>query len=190
MPRGEQHDPDRALVEAMARGESDALAELMRRNSPWIRGVVFAATGDAEVVEDVLQRVWLSAWRRIDSLEDAARWRGWLYTLARHAGIDAARRAARRRTLLGRLRSWAAGRPAAQADPPGRLVLKEDHQRALEAIADMPAIYRGPFVLRHLAGWSYRQIAEAMDLPADTVETRLVRARRLLRKQLEGAQDT
>jgi RNA polymerase sigma-70 factor (ECF subfamily) len=56
----------------------------------------------------------------------------------------------------------------------------------LEAIRALPALYREPFVLRHLQGWSYRQIAETMGLPVDTVETRLVRARRLLREALDG----
>ena len=62
------------------------------------------------------------------------------------------------------------------------------HQREtmLKAIGKLPEIYREPFVLKHLDGWSYAQIAEAMGLPVDTVETRLVRARRLLRQELAG----
>ena len=39
--------------------------------------------------------------------------------------------------------------------------------------------------MRHLNGWSYRQIAEVMGMPVDSVETRLVRARRFLRASLE-----
>ena len=56
----------------------------------------------------------------------------------------------------------------------------------LQAIAKLPELYREPFVLKHMDGWSYAQIAEAMNLPVDTVETRLVRARRLLRQELTG----
>ena len=66
------------------------------------------------------------------------------------------------------------------------MVRSETHQRVLNAIAGLPEIYREPFVLRHLEDWSYKQIAEAMDMPVDTVETRLVRARRLLREALKG----
>jgi RNA polymerase sigma-70 factor (ECF subfamily) len=54
----------------------------------------------------------------------------------------------------------------------------------LEAIRGLPDIYRESFILRHVEDWSYAQIAEAMSLPVDTVETRLVRARRLLRTAL------
>ena len=41
-------------------------------------------------------------------------------------------------------------------------------------------------VLGHLQDWSYRQIAELLEMPVDTVETRLVRARRQLREALNG----
>jgi len=179
-----EQDPDRLLVQAAARGESDALVELMRRNGPWVRGVVFAACGEADMVEDVQQQVWLSAWRRAGSLSDPAKWRSWLYALARHAGIDAARRARRRRTLRRRLAGRLPRRQTPEPNAEQRLILREGHQQALRAVAALPEIYRGPFVLRHLADWSYRQIAEAMDLPVDTVETRLVRARRILRETL------
>jgi RNA polymerase sigma-70 factor (ECF subfamily) len=65
-------------------------------------------------------------------------------------------------------------------------VTNERHEAVLDAVASLPALYREPFVLKHLEGWSYRQIGEALGLPTDTVETRLVRARRRLRQKLAG----
>ncbi len=55
----------------------------------------------------------------------------------------------------------------------------------LKAIQALPALYREPFVLRHLQGWTYKEIAEVMDMRVDSVETRLVRARRFLRETLK-----
>lgn len=62
----------------------------------------------------------------------------------------------------------------------------ETHRTLLGAIEALPAIYREPFALRHLEDWSYARIGEALGLPVETVETRLVRARRLLRESLKG----
>jgi RNA polymerase sigma-70 factor (ECF subfamily) len=55
----------------------------------------------------------------------------------------------------------------------------------LRAIQALPVLYREPFVLRHLQGWTYKEIAEVMDMRVDSVETRLVRARRFLRERLK-----
>jgi RNA polymerase sigma-70 factor (ECF subfamily) len=55
----------------------------------------------------------------------------------------------------------------------------------LEAIQALPALYREPFVMRHLNGWTYSEIADVMGMPVDSVETRLVRARRFLRESLK-----
>ena len=55
----------------------------------------------------------------------------------------------------------------------------------LEAIRALPALYREPFVLRHLNDWSYQEIGDVMGMPVDSVETRLVRARRFLREALK-----
>ena len=136
-------------------------------------------------MDDVAQRVWIRAWREAPRLQDTARWRAWLYRIARNAATDASRARRRRRRFLGRLLDR--GRTRDPAPPDQRIVADERHRAVLDAIASLPALYREPFVLRHLEDWSYRQIGEALDLPTDTVETRLVRARRLLRQRLAGA---
>jgi RNA polymerase sigma-70 factor (ECF subfamily) len=67
-----------------------------------------------------------------------------------------------------------------------QVAAREQQALMLEAIASLPELYREPFVLKHAEGMSYRQIGELLGLPPDTVETRLVRARRLLREKLAG----
>jgi RNA polymerase sigma-70 factor (ECF subfamily) len=103
--------------------------------------------------------------------------------LARNAAIDAGRDVARRRN---RMRTFSAEAPlTSRATPDGDLTNHEGHRDVLDAVQALPALYREPFVLRHLSGWSYREIAAAMGMPVDSVETRLVRARRLLRDCLK-----
>lgn len=178
-------DGDQALIAAAQRGERSALDLFVRRHDQWVRRVVYANVGNASIVDDIVQQVWATVWQRIDSLADRDRWRGWLYRTAKNAAIDAGQRATRHRRRHPPLIED--GLPAAgRFEPVARAVRGESHQRVLGAIAGLPLIYREAFVLRHMEDWSYAKIAEALSLPIDTVETRLVRARRMLRQALRG----
>lgn len=172
------------VIQAIQAGDRYALQELIARHQRWVRGIVFAQLGDATVTDDVMQTVWMRVWQQAGTLRDVRTWRAWLCRLARNAAYDEARRRVRDHRLV----------PLPEADPATRsrtadrpdVELSEEEQKRIvqDAIRSLPAIYREPLVLRHMEGWSYREIADALSLPPDTVETRLVRARRLLREML------
>jgi len=183
MARSEGCAAEEPVIEAIQGGDRYAFSEFMGRHSGWVRGVIYGVLGRSEAVEDVSQQVWLWVWQRIGKLQDAQRWRTWLYRMARNAAIDAGRDATRRRDRARKLAEQPI--PVSALGPDGRLVAQEKHQEVLEAIGSLPAIYREPFVMRHMNGWSYARIAEVMGMPVDSVETRLVRARRFLRATLK-----
>ena len=172
------------VIEAVRAGDRYAFSELVRRQGRWVRGVVFGVLGDRDCVDDVVQQVWTAVWQRISELREADRWRPWLYRMARNAAIDAGRDVTRRRAQA---RALAVELPARM--PSQRAVAgaegDELHREVVAAIQALPAIYREPFVMRHLNGWSYADIADVMSMPVDSIETRLVRARRFLRDALK-----
>jgi len=178
-------DAELPVVKAILKRDRAAFEEFVRRQSKWVRGVIFGVLGDSERIDDVAQQVWTTVWQQMDTMRDPQRWRTWLYRLARNAAVDAGRETTRRRKLNKALeeRTEVNGKKSAvdqSAADLERRVLVADAVRAL------PGLYREPFVLRHLEGWSYRQIADVLSMPVDTVETRLVRARRQLREMLKN----
>jgi RNA polymerase sigma-70 factor (ECF subfamily) len=176
-------DVDCRLIVAAQRGERSALDAFVRRHDRWVRSVVYATVGQPWLVDDIAQHVWTRVCEQIGTLIDPARWRGWLYTMARNAAIDAGQKAARdrKRRTSAEIAEIVGDR---RTDPAGLAIRYEQHRRVLNAVRGLPAIYREPFILRHMEEWNYAQIGEALSLPVDTVETRLVRARRLLRSAL------
>jgi len=174
----------RQVVADARRGDRAAAERLVRENADWVRSVIFAVTGRADGVDDIAQQVWARAWEQLDTLEDPSRLRSWLYSIARHAAIDANEARRRQRERQTELREHV-GAPRAPS-PVLSLAADELRARVLEAIRALPVIYREPFVLRHVEDWSYAEIAAVLGLPIDSVETRLVRARRLLREYLQG----
>lgn len=178
-------DPEGAVIEAMRRGDRHAFEGFVRRQSRWVRGVIFGVLGQRDRIDDVAQQVWLAVWSRIGELRSVESWRPWLYRMARNAAFDAGREVTRQRGLTQALPEEPPAKDATRT-PAEELIGAEQRQLVLEAIQALPALYREPFVLRHLEEWSYREIGEVLELPVDTVETRLVRARRLLREWLQG----
>ena len=119
-------------------------------------------------------------------LQDPTNWRTWLYRIARNAAYDAGRAKQRQRNLFSNLFKRQPVKIYHETSPDHQIASNEQHRKILEAVSSLPELYREPFVLKHLEDWSYRQIGEALGLPVDTVETRLVRARRMLRERLIG----
>lgn len=177
-------DPELPVVEAMLVGDRAAFEELVRRQGKWVRSVIYGVLGDVERVDDVSQQVWSTVWQRAATLQKPERWRSWLYRLARNAATDAGREITRRRKLSNGFREQLQSQRTAEA-PHHSAISSEQRELLAAAIRALPALYREPFVMRHLQGWSYLEIGEVLGMPVDTVETRLVRARRQLREALK-----
>ncbi len=158
---------------------------LLRQHENWLRGVIYAVTGRLDLVDDVLQEVWIRVCQQIHSVREPQRLRGWLYRVARNAAIDARRGTRRHEAVPLEAVEGQVVEPGG-GGPPARAMRAELREALLRAVEALPALYREPFVLRHLEGWSYARIGEVLGLSVETVETRLVRARRLLREMLDG----
>lgn len=173
------------VVSAARRGDHHATEQLVKEHERWIRSVIFAVLGRGELVDDVAQQVWTRVWEKLPTLSRPQNLRSWLYRIARNAAIDAGKHARLQRDAESALQiDPLAPHPRASATSTHDAPAGELHGAIMQAIRALPAIYREPFVLRHLQEWSYAEIGEVLSLPVATVETRLVRARRLLRELL------
>ncbi|MHC5110053.1 MAG: RNA polymerase sigma factor [Planctomycetota bacterium] len=187
-----EFDDELPLIQAIQDGDRYAFAEFVRRHDRWVRSVIFGVLGGSDRVDDVAQQAWTALWSRAKELRNVGKWRSWLYRLVRNAAIDAGRDITRRRDRRQESLEHAASGGWAVMDPnrpETDLVRDERRDEVMAAVASLPALYREPFVLRHVNGWSYREIAEVMNMPVDSIETRLVRARRFLREALQRRLD-
>ena len=159
-------------------GDAMALDALWRAHRRWVAAVLLAHATPAAELEDVLQDVAMSLVRNLGKLEHPGAFRAWLRTVA----LNTARSAARRRDLRRRVERVPDGRPEGLVDPAsGRPELAESVADTLDQVARLPSELREPLMLRAVDGLSQREIAAVLGVPETTVETRLARARRLLR---------
>lgn len=142
--------------------------------------IAFRITGDAGEAEDVAQEVFLRCGRR--RTFDADRARGWLYTAAAHLALNAVRS---RRRRLQRERRESMATPAATADDPQDVLdRREQNMRVRAALLRIGAQHAEILALRY-SGLSYREIAAALTIDAAQVGTRLARAERAFKREIE-----
>ncbi|MCB9838694.1 MAG: sigma-70 family RNA polymerase sigma factor [Phycisphaeraceae bacterium] len=175
--------PDRSPLTA---GHDAWLREVWSENRRWVAAILLAHKPKDADLEDLLQDVAMTLVRRHQDVRDPAKIRPWLRTVA----INAARAAGRKRKVRLRLVRPDADVETAPAPERPDPSLLDEARAALDAAHRLHPDYREPLLLRCVRGMSYRRIAQALDLPVTTVETRIARARRMVREELEFAEET
>lgn len=168
---------DVELAEAALRGDRDAIRLLWEQNRRWVAAVLLAHKPSFEDLDDLLQEVAMTFIAKAPSIREPGNLRAWLRTVA----INAARAAGRSGKYRPRVDSTLAesaleaGQPASTDDANPM----DDMMRRIEAL---PADYREPLMLRTVRGLRSKQVAEMLGVSPATVDTRVARARAMLRE--------
>ncbi len=170
-----------------SRREFEALA------LPHLDGLYAAAlrlTKNPRDAEDLVQDAVLRAFRFFDKFERGTNIKAWLYKILTNTFINRYRRTTKERNIVEDERDSVQDRlvsrdAAIEAEDPERAffdrLLSDDVLRAIDAI---PVDFRLTVILADLQDFSYKEIADILDVPVGTVMSRLFRGRRLLQKQL------
>jgi RNA polymerase sigma-70 factor (ECF subfamily) len=137
----------------------------------------FRLCGGGADAEDLTQEAFCKAQRHLDQLRDPERARPWLFRILRNAYLHRVREDRRRGCVPLDVAGEVADRPVGE----GPAVDPERLQRALD---ELPEGFRTPLILYYFDDFSYRDIAEQMELPLGTVMSRLARAKAHLRVRL------
>ncbi|RMH24750.1 MAG: sigma-70 family RNA polymerase sigma factor [Planctomycetota bacterium] len=167
-------------------GDARALERLWRSHRRWAAAVALAHKPAGAELEDLLQDIAMTVVRKIGDLRDPASFTPWL----RRIVINAARTAGRRRRTRLRLVGAATGGEGAldrhaDGDAGDRPEALAEGRRLLDLAQRLHPDYREPLLLRCVRGMSHKQISGLLDLPVTTIETRIARARKMLREEVE-----
>jgi RNA polymerase sigma-70 factor (ECF subfamily) len=130
--------------------------------------------------EDVVQDTFVTAWQDLPTLENLASVRSWLITIVTHKSIDRLRSSRDQDTIDNH-------DVADPADGPAETATATSLDDALSRVlSTLPEDQRRCWVLREVAGYSYQEIADQVDLPVSTVRGLLVRSRKTLVREMEA----
>ncbi len=173
---------DDDLIQGMVRRDVTALTDLDDRYGSVAFALAYRVLDDAATAEEVVQDAFLLAWRHAPSFDTArsGSLRAWLLTIVHHRAIDARRRLARRREIVG-LEAIEEMLAVPGVWDEVALGLERDEIRA--AVGALPESQRHAIALAFFDGLTHREIAERTGIPLGTVKSRL----RLGLEKLHGA---
>ena len=172
---------DAELLERCRRGDMDAFEELYQAHAGRLHGLATRLLGSRVEAEDLLQEIFLLAYRRLETFKGDAALSTWLYRIAVNRCVDHLRsrgaKMADATTELDDNRSVPGERTDAGSAAVGRIDLER-------AIASLPEGYRAAFVLHDVEGFEHREIAALLGVSEDTSKSQLHKVRLRLRQAL------
>ncbi len=172
------NDNDLQLVQRAARGDGKAFHALVDAHAQRLYRLAVTLVGNATDAEDVLQEAFAGAFRGLPGFQGRSSVKTWL---TRILVTQAAKwRRDRQRRSMPSSDSLEPSQPDTAATSIGA---KIDLQAALKLLSQE---HREVLVLREFEGMSYEEMAESLDLPRGTVESRLHRARAELKEKLKA----
>lgn len=175
-----------ALVSASLQGQPRAFEELVRRHQNLAYGYALSLLGDFALAQDAVQESFLVAHQRLDSLQDADAFGGWLRGIVYRRCL---------RCVRTRKRPWVPldeHTQAMTAEPEAEraALAKERRDALLEAVAALPQLQRAVVTLYYLQEHSQKTVADFLGIPVTSVNNHLHTARARLKGRLKTMTDT
>ena len=171
---------ERGLVRAAQRGSATAFEELFRLHWPHAYRAAYLVVHDAAAAEDIAQEAFVAAQRALARFDRRRPFAPWLHRIVVNRAIDwsrARRLRAEAGAAAGRERLPEAGSP--ESYPP----------EIVSALAELAPDQRAVIVLRYLLEYTPGEIAELLELPRGTVNSRLRRGLDTLGRRLAGGDE-
>jgi RNA polymerase sigma-70 factor (ECF subfamily) len=179
-PVGEEKAEALDCIRRAQSGDVDAFELLYREHAGRIYALCLRLKGgDSTDATELMQDVFIRAWRRLATFRGESAFSSWLHRLTVNTMLENARGDQRR---IARVLPMDDTSRLAGAARSSGIDLKMDME---DAIASLPKGARLAFVLHDVEGYQHQEIAEQLSVSVGTVKAQLHRARRLLRERLE-----
>jgi RNA polymerase sigma-70 factor (ECF subfamily) len=158
-----------ATIRAVIAGDHDAFSRLYAGYVRLVHAILLGRVPHRDV-DDLVQEVFIAAYRRIGELRDPAAFGGWIATIARNRATDYLRHSREQVQLPDEL--------------PGGDPIEAETMAVLDIVRKLPEAYRDTLLMRLVEGMSGAEIAERSGLTPASVRVNLHRGMKLLREQL------
>jgi RNA polymerase sigma-70 factor, ECF subfamily len=190
-------DADEVLMVAYQKGDVRAFEILLTRHRRPVFNFILRYVGLRETAEDLLQETFLRVIKGAEAYQRQAKFTTWLYTIARNLCVDQSRRAKHRKaqSLDAPMNSSADSGtlldviPANEIASDRQTVNKELHLKMEAALSRLSEEQREVFLMREFLDMPFKDIAQVVGVPENTVKSRMRYALEKLRLELDEYKD-
>lgn len=174
-----------SVIASAIAGDHDALNLLWKHSRRWVAAILLAHKPRDADLEDLLQTVAMQMCKKITDVRDPIAFKSWLRTVSINVARQEGRQVSRRKKSILKLVGIEQMIQKPTKNPENIVNDLDESNRVYNAAMSLPIGYREPVLLRCMRSMSYQQIADVLDLPVTTIETRIARGRRMLRELIE-----
>ena len=176
-------EDDGALLKRIRNGDEEAFTVFLERHQHSLINYLTHLTRSRqraeEIAQDAFVRLYENAWR----CRDDQRLTPYLFRIATNAVVSEVRRERRWKRIVPTL---TAIQPSSAPATDRPMLTEEIQRKVTAALEQLPVEFRAPLVLYEIEEWAYEAIARALGCRIGTVKSRIFRARRMMRLQLES----
>ena len=180
---------EKQLIHECLAGRTEAFGQLVLRYQDRLCNALFRIVGSADDARDIAQDAFVQAFQKLGTFRGNSAFYSWLFRIALNVAASQKRRTRRKTSSIDAARERQGHEPAdphPESEPAHSIELEERQAVVQTALAQLPAEFRTPLVLREIDGLKYEQIAEILECPIGTIRSRIHRARAELRQRLEA----
>ncbi len=177
---------DEELIQRCRNGDGVAFEQLIRPYRTRLMSYLVRYCNDRSSAEDLFQDVLLRVWRYLPKYNHRKRFAAWLFGIAHNILIDA-----KRRRKVREIITYAEAVPeqAVQHDPAAEVIASEMHEVVQHVLDTLPENQRRVFLLRQHGELSFREIADVLQQPLNTVLGHMHYAVKKMKKALDDHEE-
>lgn len=174
------------IIIEIQRGDTEMFSRIVDMYKNKVFAIAYKFTNDYNEAQDLSQEIFIKIFSYIPKFRFECSLSTWIYKIATNKCIDHKRKKKIQASSFNEEynQDKELDNNSIENSPEEKLISDERHREVHRSIYNLPDIYKTVIIMYHLNELSYREIAKALDIPEKTVETRLYRARRLLKEEL------
>ncbi|MDF2840018.1 MAG: polymerase, sigma subunit, SigW [Clostridia bacterium] len=179
---------DEDIIRLILKGDSELYSEIVDRYSSKVYSTAYSYTHNQEEARDLVQEILIKVYHNLHSFKSEAKFSTWLFRIVVNSCIDWSRKCKSKKLIS----AWSMDDDnvldsiTTKSDGPEDALLRQEHKELVRTtVASLPEIYKTVLILYYFEELQVQEICTILDSPRKTIETRLYRAKKVLKSLLE-----